>query len=849
MKKQTSADWQEPEKQREQDSERENALRELKTPLLERLIKSKDKNPAAATVLGQERRLEWLAQGDASKREEAEDLLHLAASQGEPEACFTLANLASEDNDWCTAEEQREFMRWATLCGHLITREWQDNAEDAQNEIERANHDLWLVDDEQIRRDNKNTIQLNRKPAELGDAIAQFRLGKAIYEKAVYEEVTNEPNHNVISEARYWVEQAALSLPEARHYLVTREWIGNKTSKLELLLSSAFPSEGKVYSKALFDLADEHIKMKDFARAEFCLSTSIDHNVPGAHYKLAMLLKSQYANDVEKLKQVRDLLLKDIEANLHSGLSAWDFDHKKESALQLGIMFTRGEGGEQSFTKAREMFELAKGKYISNRNTFICAELSLAFGWGNYNAWEWCVEQLVRKLAANSFNADAGIYLSWDDLLTLLARNPYFEKSLKIAEEANETNVEDYHLVHFLRLTEALFTILQSPQLLLSHLEPLLVTPKSMLEQYIWGQLWLTGRLGREDLSLAVRHFEKMIHIIRNLKRNSLTGPKHYRSIEFREWLFAEAMHMLKNAHTRLENEQRNRFEADIERTKSEAIENMMAMFAHKFRGAVDSIMFNTEHLHDERLYVDMAQTMNGLLDIFAIVSTSPERIADSFRSDVNGSGSPNKIFTHSIKLALMQLCSHRDRRRMSQYYLAHAKRQGQAPDNLTLKAWISEEAWQAVEASLQEQWNSDIGRLIVDGDINSVAIWMYEHLLPLELTGFTDNDIHFDPHGRKASMLTIVFTEIMVNAIKHGVPGSTQAISVSWREEGDSIVFASQNPSTKETRSRSRGSGRGHKFLSMLAEHMGGSLAVDVYQDVSQVRLRFPASLMKGTA
>ncbi len=353
---------------------------------------------------------------------------------------------------------------------------------------------------------------------------------------------------------------------------------------------------------------------------------------------------------------------------------------------------------------------------------------------------------------------------------------------------------------------------------------------------------------GTEEPNLhnAQKHLQTMQFPINNIldEKNGINHGAHDLD---KNGVISEAQVLLVEVTERIKTEaQRNL--AKAEREKREAIENMLAMFAHKFRGAVDSIMFNTEHLHDERLYIDMAQTMNGLLDVFAIVSTNPEAIAGSFREDTNGSGSPIKIFAHSIKLALMQLCSPRDRRRMSQYYLAHAKKQGQVPDNLTLKAWVNDEIWQVMETSLQEQWSIDVGGLIIDTEINSVVAWMNEHLLPLDLTGFMDGEVHFDPHGRKASILTIVFTEIMVNAIKHGVPGSSQAITVSWYEEGGSIVFVSQNPSTKETRSRSRGSGRGHKFLGMLAQHMGGNLEVDVYQDISRACLRFPADLMKGS-
>jgi len=129
-------------------------------------------------------------------------------------------------------------------------------------------------------------------------------------------------------------------------------------------------------------------------------------------------------------------------------------------------------------------------------------------------------------------------------------------------------------------------------------------------------------------------------------------------------------------------------------------------MFAHKFRGPVDSILFNTAHQHDERVYVDAARTMNGLLDIFSVVSTSPDKLLSSLKDDTSGEGSPAGVLLHAIKLALVQLLSLRNRRRMSPYYLAYAKGQGDAPNELRLSEWTRGKSWQAFEEALQIRWN-----------------------------------------------------------------------------------------------------------------------------------------------
>lgn len=291
---------------------------------------------------------------------------------------------------------------------------------------------------------------------------------------------------------------------------------------------------------------------------------------------------------------------------------------------------------------------------------------------------------------------------------------------------------------------------------------------------------------------------------------------------------------------------------ACVEREKREAIEGMMALFAHKFRGPVDSILFNTEHHHDEKVYADAAHTMNGLLDIFSVVSTTPEKLASSFRDDSGGEGSPAAILLRSLKLALMQLLSNRNRLRMSPHYLAYAKNTGLASSELRQSDWMREKHWVEKEIELQTQWEEQIGAMMIGADLQAIGDWMATHLLPLEVKGFRESGARFAEYGPKASLLTVVLTEVLVNAIKHTAPSAKVPLTVSLSEcaaGSCEINFSCDNPSTLESRRRekSKGSGRGHKFLALIAEHLNGRFMADVAKDDSRVSISLPKALFQG--
>ncbi len=284
------------------------------------------------------------------------------------------------------------------------------------------------------------------------------------------------------------------------------------------------------------------------------------------------------------------------------------------------------------------------------------------------------------------------------------------------------------------------------------------------------------------------------------------------------------------------------------EEEKRKATENLMAMFAHKFRGPVDSIIFNTQHKHDERIYLDSARTMTGLLEVFSIVSTESETLIDSMTSDVGGAGSPEKAILRSLKLALMQLLTQRTIKRMSRHYWQHALRNKLIPDSTSFKDWTNQAHFSILEKEIQEKLEMEVSALSIEHGVVDMETWMRANLMATEIRVSDTRQIRFSEYGRKEALLITLMTELFVNAIKHTDATSPRPFMITWDEQENAVMFKCTNPSNRESRSGlSRGSGRGHSFLKLLLEKMHGQFQADVYQELSSVHLEIPYDLLIG--
>jgi len=300
-----------------------------------------------------------------------------------------------------------------------------------------------------------------------------------------------------------------------------------------------------------------------------------------------------------------------------------------------------------------------------------------------------------------------------------------------------------------------------------------------------------------------------------------------------------------KETNIRLEEANINLVEANkqiikIEAEKRKTIENMMAMFAHKFRGSLHSITYNMEHDGDVRLYQEAVAIMRGLLDVFSLLSTDPDRLKQRLRKDSSGEGSLKEVARHTLAIVIQQLLSAAGRDKIRQHYHAYAVRKRIVPIDTSRIEW--REHHLDIERTLQQQWECEwSSQLKNSASLEQLQQWINEHIASFNIIGF-DRNIHFQPNGITDSLVTIVLNELLVNAFKYYDSAERSSICVELESESTFELLRVSNPSTRTERSQYKGSGKGHDYLVEVAERIEGFFKKPKPQDHFIVEFSFPS-------
>jgi signal transduction histidine kinase len=314
-----------------------------------------------------------------------------------------------------------------------------------------------------------------------------------------------------------------------------------------------------------------------------------------------------------------------------------------------------------------------------------------------------------------------------------------------------------------------------------------------------------------------------------------------------------EAQYSLENAYRKgWENENPNQDNLAVayrkaiaklkeqEKAKRE-LEDIMAMFAHKFRGPLRSIRNNIEYNSPKQATLESVQTMSGLISIFSIISTDAQILSQQMQQDRQGNSNLLTVLNKSLSLAIEQLLSISNIEIISQHYFNYAKKTGQVSITTTSDEW--EENYLVLEKQLQASWLNDFKQL-VHSDLAVLTNWIEERFFPLELLGFNDNTICFDHYKVKESTLLVVMTEIILNAVKYYSSQTNEAIKLSWQRNQDFYCLICENPSTREERELTKGSYKGHIFLNIIAQKLKGQFPEPVPNNPYHVEWRVPVHL-----
>ena len=279
---------------------------------------------------------------------------------------------------------------------------------------------------------------------------------------------------------------------------------------------------------------------------------------------------------------------------------------------------------------------------------------------------------------------------------------------------------------------------------------------------------------------------------------------------------------------------------------KDKELEDMMSMFAHKFRSPLDAIVYNTNHEKNSKIYIEAAQTMRGLLDIFSIISTDDELLKEKLKNDIQGKGRLINVLNNTLKMALLHLLSVSAVDKIRQHYMSYAIQYGKVDSTMTPKIWY--EDYDDLETSLQSEWEKSFSSLISNPfDLADQLKWIEKHFFKLEIIGFDRDDIQLKQYGVTDSFLVILLNEIIINAFKYYASDIREAVILKWVNNDEQQTIECHNPSTRSERTRSKGSGKGHTFLSALARKTNSHFIKPEHQDNFVIRFSISNQLLKN--
>ena len=269
-----------------------------------------------------------------------------------------------------------------------------------------------------------------------------------------------------------------------------------------------------------------------------------------------------------------------------------------------------------------------------------------------------------------------------------------------------------------------------------------------------------------------------------------------------------------------------------------------MALVAHKFRGSLDRIIYNIDHENSPQVYREAVSTMRGLLDIFSLISTDTVLLRRKLLADTEGVGTVADVATRSLGLALGQLLSQRGAERIQQHLLGYARRQGLVPSATNLRTWHEEHA--DVGEGLRREWEISLMERLPDADLDALSQWAGERFCPIETAGYQGCRVRFAPFGTTESLLTILLTEAFTNMLKYYASAENAPSRAVWRMGEEMVALSFVNPTTSSTAAMVKGSGRGHDFLRLLTQKLGGNAKTERTGDAFSLALTLPANLFR---
>ncbi|MDM8566285.1 hypothetical protein QUF74_11630 [Candidatus Halobeggiatoa sp. HSG11] len=653
---------------------------------------------------------------------------------------------------------------------------------------------------------------------------------------------------------RLWRKLAKRGVVEAQNNLGLAYYIGkNVKQNYEKAIYWCHKAAKQGYFKAQFNLGNAYHKgegvEQNYKQATYWYEKAAKQGIAQAQYNLGNAyykgegVKSDYkqaaywwekaAEQGDNLAQYRLGVVYDNGEGVQQDYEKAVYWYEKaaeqgdiQAQFYLGNVYHKGEGVEQNYKQATYWYEKAaeQGHIIAQFNL---TQINLTQIYDKQDDKKQEVLPLLYKVAAGLVSLDEEV-----DKDTVKFFISFFDE-----EDIDYLNkkITTGNIVAQVILAQLYKTgngVQKDEQKAFSLFQEA-VEQKDILAQYCVGLAYMKGYGIDINIEKSREQFEQIINQLKSnkdlsyakisfeIQENTYKSPDYPRDIK--QWIGLVARDKLS-----ILDEKETTQKLAIAKQE---LEDIMAMIAHKFQGALASLEYNVTHQNNKQSSLDAIRTMRGLLNLFGVISTDSKILYQNLLQDMQGECSLTSVLEKSLSLAFTQLLTSSGKDKIIQHHITYAKKTGEIVNTTTRRQWRNDDNTLDLWEKLQKEWETSFMQLSEFNLIN-IADWVKIRMFPIKIIEFDNNSIQFQRYGITESILMIVITEIILNAIKYYHSDTNEPIKLSWKYGKDNCQFICENPTCEDEQEMGKGNYKGHKFLKTLATKLESNFSVSVNQN-----------------
>lgn len=275
--------------------------------------------------------------------------------------------------------------------------------------------------------------------------------------------------------------------------------------------------------------------------------------------------------------------------------------------------------------------------------------------------------------------------------------------------------------------------------------------------------------------------------------------------------------------------------------------ERILSIYSHQFGGALQEIINQLRYGDDIEHALKAARSMAGLLEVIQVISAKPERLRQQWHNDVSPDTDVADVLNGVIHTVLLDLLSPKRFESMAIVYYALAIKDNGIPSNINLIESIKKTQWRSIlrnyQIKLEKEWENMLGCATKE-----LIRWIGSNICEFRISGFEECRTKFSLYGTKASVLTIILSEVVKNAIIHSKLAIRSQIKLDWEDSSGEMRIICSNPNYSEPDKliSSTSAGQGREFLTIITEKIGGDISFSSNDDIFIVKVELPLNYQR---